>query len=69
MQHKAGEFTTLASLGDSYFRLIKGYSLNDWIRDQKDLGYSYRAIASRLEEATDGALKVSYRTIARWANP
>lgn len=66
MQHKPAENTTLQALGDSYFQLLKGYSLNEWLADQRDLGHSYRHIAARLADATDGAIVVTYRTIARW---
>lgn len=68
MQHKSAENTTLQALGDSYFQLLKGYSLTEWLADQRDLGHSYRRIAERLAEATDGAIVVTYRTISRWVD-
>jgi hypothetical protein len=68
MPHTDVESTTVLDLGDAYFKLLKGYSLREWLTDQRDLGHSYRTIAKRLEDVTDGTVKVSYRTVARWVN-
>ena len=68
MRHETAESTTVLDLGDAYFKLLKGYSLREWLTDQRDLGHSYRTIASRLEDVTDGVVRVSYRTVARWVN-
>lgn len=64
--HNPVENATVLDIGDAYFRLLKGYPLREWLLDQRDLGHSYRTIADHLSDATDGAVNVSYRTIARW---
>lgn len=68
MRHDSAESATVLDVGDAYFQLLKGYTLRTWLTDQRDLGHSYRTIADRLADVTDGAVTVSYRTIARWVN-
>ena len=63
---RVGVNSTSYDLIDVLFHRIKGYPFSDWLHDQRDLGNSFRTIAIRLEDATDGDVTIPYRTIAHW---
>jgi hypothetical protein len=63
---KVGVSSTSYDLIDVLWHRMKGYSFSEWLRDQRDNGNSFRAIANRLEDATDGDVTIPYRTIAHW---
>jgi len=41
-------------------------NLDEWLSEHRTAGHSYEAIATELHDLTDGLIRVSYRTIARW---
>jgi hypothetical protein len=63
-----GVNSTSFDLIDVLWRRMKGYPFADWLADQRDNGNSFRAIANRLADATDGDVTIPYRTIAHWVN-
>lgn len=42
-------------------------SVEQWVRERRSRGDSYRRIALDLRDATKGAIEVTERTIAVWA--
>lgn len=58
--------TPLLRVVDAYVTNLVGYPFSDWLLDQRDAGYSFESIATRLRERTEGVVDVSYRTVARW---
>lgn len=60
------EMSPYQRVADALLHALHGTTLPIFVLDLHDQGESTRAIASRLRDATDGAVDVSNQTIKDW---
>lgn len=47
--------------------MILGQPVDQWIRDRRSEGQSWRTITTNLTAATNGQVDVEHETVRRWA--